>query len=58
MVAEALLLFHVPPGAPSVYTVKVPTQTEAGPVTEPAKGTGLTTMVIVAIAMPHALLTV
>ena len=58
MVALALVMLQVPPGAASVYRLTVPTQRLPGPLMEPALGKGLTVTARVAAAVPQLLLTV
>lgn len=55
---ELLLLLHVPPETPSEKFVVVPTQMDDAPETLPALGNGLTVRPVVAVAVPHELVTV
>ena len=56
-VAVALLLLHVPPPIPSVNMIDELTHTLAAPVILPAFGSGLTTIDLIAIAVPQPLVT-
>jgi hypothetical protein len=55
---EAAVLLHTPPVAASVSVVVAPEQTVDEPVIVPAAGIGLTVTAWVALAVPHAVVTV
>ncbi len=57
-VTLVLLADHVPPGIGSVNTMEEKTQTLSGPPITPAEPDGFTVTVALALAVPHALVTV
>lgn len=56
MIADALLLAHVPPEPVVVYIVNEPAQTAGGPAIIPASAVTATFTVLLAVAVPQALL--
>lgn len=56
-VAFVLLLLHMPPAMPSVNEIDEATHTLDGPAIVPASGKGFTRIDLVAVAVPHTVVT-